>query len=300
MKKHSLTLVVLNGKGAGNEVLRNAIKTLRQEGVSLEVRVTWEHGDAARYVQEAVSLRAATVIAGGGDGTINEVATALIALSDSERPALGIIPLGTANDFATSAGIPQEMENALRLAIVGKATPVDLAVVNQQRYFINMASGGFGARITTETPEKLKSALGGVSYFIHGLMRMDTLKADNCELCGPDFSWHGDALVVAVGNGRLAGGGQRLCPGALINDGKLELSIVTSQEVLPTLLNSIFGGDGDNPNIIRASLPWLEITAPHEMTFNLDGEPLTGRSFLIEVMPGAISCRLPPSCELLA
>lgn len=295
-----ITLVILNGKGAGNEDLREAIFTLRKEGYPIEIRVTWEHGDGERYVREAVAIQAETVVAGGGDGTINEIATALAKLDASLRPVLGIIPLGTANDFATSAGIPQEMENALRLAIVGKATPIDLARVNQTHYFINMATGGFGTRITTETPEKLKSALGGVSYFIHGLMRMDTLKADSCELSGPDFRWDGDALVIGIGNGRQAGGGQRLCPAALINDGKIEVSIVTSKEILPTLLNSVIGGDDDNPNIIRASLPWLDITAPHEMTFNLDGEPLSGKSFHIEVMPAALACRLPPSCELLA
>ncbi|KGT95811.1 lipid kinase [Erwinia typographi] len=300
MDKKPTTLVILNGKGAGNEALREAIFTLRKEGYPIEVRVTWEHGDGERYVAEAVKHQVETVIAGGGDGTINEIATALAGHEAHQRPVLGIIPLGTANDFATSAGIPQEMENALRLAMVGKATAIDLANVNHTHYFINMATGGFGTRITTETPARLKSALGGVSYFIHGLMRMDTLKADSCELRGPDFSWQGDALVIGIGNGRQAGGGQRLCPFALINDGKLDLSIVTAKEIVPTLLNSMIGGDDDNPNIIRASLPWLEITTPHEMTFNLDGEPLSGTSFRIEVIPKALSCRLPPSCELLA
>ncbi|WP_380179240.1 lipid kinase YegS [Kalamiella sp. sgz302252] len=300
MDQHSLTLAILNGKGAGNEELREAILKLREEGLPIEVRVTWEHGDGERFVKEAVALGATTVIAGGGDGTINEIATALAGVETAERPALGIIPLGTANDFATSAGIPEEMEHALRLAIVGKAVPVDLARVNQDRYFINMATGGFGTRITTETPEKLKSALGGVSYLIHGLLRMDTLKADSCELRGPDFGWQGDALVIGIGNGRQAGGGQRLCPGALINDGALELSIVTSKEILPTLFNSITGSDDENPSIIRASLPWLEITSPNEMAFNLDGEPLRGTHFRIEIMPAALSCRLPPDCELLA
>ncbi|MEI2263818.1 lipid kinase YegS [Erwinia sp. CGal63] len=300
MEQHSLTLAILNGKGAGNEELREAILKLREEGMSIEVRVTWEQGDGERFVKEAVALGAATVIAGGGDGTINEIATALAGVETAQRPVLGIIPLGTANDFATSAGIPEEMEHALRLAIVGKATAVDLARVNQDRYFINMATGGFGTRITTETPEKLKSALGGVSYLIHGLLRMDTLKADSCELRGPDFSWQGDALVIGIGNGRQAGGGQRLCPTALIDDGKLELTIVTSKEILPTLFNSLTGGDDENPNIIRASLPWLEITSPNEMVFNLDGEPLRGDAFRIEILPAALSCRLPPSCELLA
>jgi len=300
MEKHYLTLIILNGKGAGNESLRAAIMTLRKEGVLIEVRVTWEQGDGERYVKEAAALGVTTIVAGGGDGTINEIASALAGLETVHRPVLGILPLGTANDFATSAGVPPEMENALRLAIVGKATSIDIAKVNQDRYFINMATGGFGTRITAETPEKLKSALGGVSYFVHGLMRMDTLKADRCELRGPGFNWQGDALVIGIGNGRQAGGGQRLCPTALINDGKLELSIVTAQELLPTLLNAIIGGDGnDNPNIIRASLPWLEVHAPHEMTFNLDGEPLSGKSFRIEILPNALACRLPPLCQLL-
>ncbi|MBL1917720.1 YegS/Rv2252/BmrU family lipid kinase, partial [Klebsiella pneumoniae] len=101
--------------------------------------------------------------------------------------------------------------------------------------FINMATGGFGTRITTETPEKLKAALGGVSYLIHGLMRMDTLKPDRCEIRGENFHWQGDALVIGIGNGRQAGGGQQLCPEALINDGLLHLRIFTGEELIPAL-----------------------------------------------------------------
>lgn len=298
MENGSLTLIILNGKGAGNDELREAISTLREEGFEIAVRVTFESGDALRYVEEAIALGAATVVAGGGDGTINEVATALAQRGPRDYPVLGILPLGTANDFATSAGIPQEMEAALRLALRGKATKIDLARVNQDRYFINMATGGFGTRITTETPEKLKSALGGVSYFIHGLMRMDQLKADSCKIEGPDFSWQGDALVIGIGNGRQAGGGQQICPDALINDGLLQLRLLTSEELLPSFLRSLINNE-ENKNIVSASLPWLEINAPHDMTFNLDGEPLTGKRFRIEVLPNAIQCRLPPNCELL-
>ncbi|MGC6387708.1 lipid kinase YegS [Ewingella sp. S1.OA.A_B6] len=291
-------LLILNGKGAGNEALREAIYALRAEGTRLEVRVTWEHGDAARYLAEAVALGCETVIAGGGDGTINEVATALINLPEEMRPALGLLPLGTANDFATSCGIPVALDQALQLAIKGRAVNIDLARVNEKRYFINMATGGFGTRITTETPEKLKSALGGVSYFIHGLLRMDQLKADRCVITGPDFSWEGEALVIGIGNGRQAGGGQQICPEALINDGLLQLRLLTSEELLPSFLRSLLNNE-ENKNIVSAHLPWLEITAPHEMTFNLDGEPLTGTQFRIEVVPNAIQCRLPPQCELL-
>lgn len=290
-------LLILNGKGAGNEELRQAVGALREEGVELSVRVTWEHGDAARYVAEAINLGCETVIAGGGDGTINEVAGALARLGE-KAPVLGIIPLGTANDFATACNIPLSPEQALQLAVKGRVVDIDLAKVNNRHFFINMATGGFGTRITTETPEKLKAALGGVSYFIHGLLRLDTLKADRCEIKGPDFSWQGDALVIGIGNGRQAGGGQQICPDALINDGLLQLRLLTSEELLPSFLRSLINNE-ENKNIVSASLPWLEINAPHDMTFNLDGEPLTGKQFRIEVLPNAIQCRLPPNCDLL-
>lgn len=292
------SLLILNGKSAGDETLRAAIALLRDEGMDIQVRVTWEKGDAGRYVKEAQQLGVDTVIAGGGDGTINEVATALVNCTGDNIPALGILPLGTANDFATSAGIPETLEKALQLAIVGKAVAVDIARVNDKTCFINMATGGFGTRITTETPEKLKAALGGVSYLIHGLLRLDKLKADRCEIRGEDFQWQGDALVIGIGNGRQAGGGQQLCPQALINDGLLHLRIFTGEELLPALLTTLTQPD-DNPHIIDGKSAWFEISAPHEITFNLDGEPLSGEHFRIEVLPNALQCRLPPDCPLL-
>lgn len=292
------SLLILNGKSAGDDMLREAINLLRSEGMNIQVRVTWEKGDAERYVAEAIELGVETVIAGGGDGTINEVASALVHSDSDNTPVLGILPLGTANDFATSADIPETLDKALQLAIVGKAVPIDIAEVNGKTCFINMATGGFGTRITTETPEKLKAALGGVSYIIHGLMRMDTLKPDRCEIKGEDFHWQGDALVIGIGNGRQAGGGQQLCPGALINDGLLQLRIFTGDEILPALFTTLTQPE-DNPHVIDGKSAWFEVSAPHDITFNLDGEPLTGQHFSINILPGALKCRLPPDCPLL-
>ena len=292
------SLLILNGKGADNQPLRDAIGLLRDEGVEIHVRVTWEKGDAQRYVDEARQLGVETVIAGGGDGTINEVSAALIQCQGGNVPALGILPLGTANDFATSAGIPEALDKALKLAIAGNAVAIDIAQVNDKTCFINMATGGFGTRITTETPEKLKAALGGVSYFIHGLMRMDTLKPDRCEIRGENFHWQGDALVIGIGNGRQAGGGQQLCPGALINDGLLQLRIFTGEELLPALFSTLTQPE-ETPNIVDGASAWFDIQAPHEITFNLDGEPLSGQEFHIEILPNALRCRLPPDCPLL-
>lgn len=88
MDNKPLTLLILNGKGAGNDDLREAISTLREEGFDIAVRVTFEKGDGDRYVKEAIALQAATVVAGGGDGTINEIATALASSEADHRPVL--------------------------------------------------------------------------------------------------------------------------------------------------------------------------------------------------------------------
>lgn len=294
-----ISLLIINGKSANNGALRKAVYQLRNEGFNLQVRVTWESSDIHRFVQEAIDIQAETVIAAGGDGTINSVVSELIHLSPSSLPTLGIIPLGTANDFATSAQIPRDMENALNLAVKGRAVPIDVINVNKTHYFINMASGGFGTKITTETPEALKSALGGAAYFINGLLSIDSLKADYCTIEAENFHWKGESLILGIGNGRQAGGGQQLCPDALINDNKLNITIVEAHELLPSLFNSLFDRK-KNDKIIERESRWVNISASHEMIFNLDGEPLLGNKFEFIVLPEAIHCRLPPQCDLLS
>jgi diacylglycerol kinase family enzyme len=87
-------------------------------------------------------------------------------------------------------------------------------------------------------------------------------------------------------------------PGALINDGLLELRIFTGDGLLPALFTTLTQPQ-ESPNIIDGQSAWFEVNAPHGMTFNLDGEPLSGEQFRIEVLPGALQCRLPPDCQLL-
>ena len=91
--------VILNGKGAANPQVRAAINQIREEGQPLEVRCTWEGGDAARFAQESMSDGIDVLVAGGGDGTINEVVNGILEADTSPRMALAVLPLGTANAF---------------------------------------------------------------------------------------------------------------------------------------------------------------------------------------------------------
>ena len=97
--------ILLNGKKAALDPVRDAIYRARADG-PVEVRTTWEKGDVHRLVQEALAEGCKRLVAGGGDGTVKEVTDALMHLQQEDRPEVAILPLGTANDFATACGIP--------------------------------------------------------------------------------------------------------------------------------------------------------------------------------------------------
>ena len=105
--------LIINGKKAGLEPVRNAVFEARERG-DVEVRSTWEGGDVDRLVREAVAEGCQRLMVGGGDGTVKEMTEALMKVPAENRPEMGILPLGTANDFATACGIPWDHEAPCR------------------------------------------------------------------------------------------------------------------------------------------------------------------------------------------
>ncbi|MDC7824625.1 lipid kinase YegS [Pseudomonas sp. BLCC-B13] len=290
-------LLILHGKQAQNEEVRAAVLALRERGWQLAVRLTWEGGDAARLVQEALAAGYPTLIAGGGDGTLREVAEAL-ALAGGQA-SLALLPLGTANDFCRAAGIPLLPAEALAL-LECEPRPIDLGEVDGQ-LFLNMATGGFGSRVTANTSEELKKLLGGAAYFLTGLSRFAEVHSAFGRFGGPGFAWEGDFLALGIGNGRQAGGGHVLCPQAQVDDGLLDVCIVpASQDVVGTLGTLLSGGIlGLEAVSVSARLPWLEVEAPEGLDINLDGEPLESRRLRFAARPGALRVHLPDSSPLL-
>ncbi|KRG41793.1 lipid kinase [Stenotrophomonas panacihumi] len=301
--------LILNGKAAGDDAVREAVHDARGRGIHLDVRVTWEGGDAERYVAEAIGDGVDTVIAGGGDGTLSEVATTLAHRDESADvlPSLGLLPLGTANDFAGAANIPAEPDAALRLIEERPAQPLDLLRLEangQVHWCANLASGGFGTQVTVETDEGLKDLLGGLAYLVTGLSRLGRIEPVQARLRGPDFAWEGGFIALGVGNGRQAGGGQALCPDALVDDGLLEVTVIPdlAGDVAATLGTLVRGGKRAALERVaeRRQLSWLEIDAPAPLVLNLDGEPVTARHFRIECMRHRLRMHLPVECPLVA
>jgi lipid kinase YegS len=295
--RRSLRLVV-NGKAAADPALRAAVGQLRDQGVSLEVRVTWEAGDAARYAAEAVEKEVDVVVAAGGDGTVNEVVNGIVSAAPSPDVAVGVVPFGTANDFATGCGIPiGDPLAALTLAAEGEPKPIDVGKVND-RYFINVASGGFGARVTAETPTGMKKVLGGAAYSLMGLVTAAKMTPYRGKLVTPDGEETGAIILMAVGNGRLAGGGYEVAPKARLDDGLLDAMAVLDVEVheFGTVLSELMNlGAEQNRYVVYRQMKTFRIEADQPVHMNLDGEPVLESTYSFDVLPKRLAFILPPS-----
>ena len=303
--------LILNGKAATDEAVREAVHALR-ERVALQVRVTWERGDAARYAREAAEQGVDTLVSGGGDGTLGEIVAVLAERDGPRVPSLGLLPLGTGNDFATAAAVPEAPLEALELIHRQPARAVDVLRVQAHdgdaaprlHWCVNLASGGFGTQVTVETDEGLKKLLGGLAYLVTGIARLGRIEPVRARLVGPDFAWEGGFLALGIGNGRQAGGGQVLCPKATIDDGRLDVTVVPELEgelggTVGTLLT-----EGRQAALERvaatAQLPWVHLDADAPLTLNLDGEPVTASRFRIECVGGRLRMHLPPDSPLLS
>jgi lipid kinase YegS len=291
--------LILNGKAAGNDALQAAISRQRTLGHTAKVRVTSEQGDARRFVAEAGEVD--LVIAAGGDGTLNEVVHGLMELPMAARPALGVVPLGTANDFAKGCGIPLDPDEALALCMEGTAAPVDVGKANEH-WFLNAATIGFGAEITATTPPELKHLLGPAAYAVMGAILATNLHHYRGRLTLPDREITGSGPVAVVGNGRQAGGGLQVTPRARVDDGLLDIFTVRDIPALALLTAARelqeLSPDGEYINYWQT--PWAEVHTEEAIPVNLDGEPMQFSSVRYEAVPRAIRFIVPPNCPLLS
>jgi lipid kinase YegS len=284
------TCLICHRKSANEPYVKEAVKAVRKQGIDLRVLVPFNKAEKPRVVQEALDRGAERIIAGGGDGTINAVANALIGDGKKKLTAeLGVFPLGTANDFARGLGLPvDDLVECLRIACTGESHPIDVGVMNK-RFFINVASAGFGAEITATTPVQLKKALGGGAYTIMGLIKALQLSPYRGRLLVPgEEPISGSMLFMAVGNNHYAGGGFDVAPNARLDDGLLDLVKVGLEpgEPLVNLKKELDDPmNPDNKHVNYRQLSEFTIESERKMHCNLDGEPLLRKKFRFSVLP---------------
>lgn len=291
--------LLVHKKSCNRTDVADAVEAARQTGVELQVRIAWDKADLALFINQAIENGITRIIAGGGDGSVNLIVNMVMAAGAADTVSLGVLPLGTANDFARGAAIPRDDTTAaLHLAATGEASPIDLGKVNGS-YFINVASGGFGAEITATTPKDLKAALGGAAYTLMGLVKMSALKPYSGRLLLPDCSREETSmLVMAVGNNRYAGGGFDVAPKADLTDGLLDFATVSPATVgdLPKVAPEIADPyRADNAFLRYRQLSTFRLEYDQPFHVNLDGDPIVADTFEFETHPSALRVVLGPA-----
>lgn len=291
-----IELIINTAEDEALQTLRHEVARLRADGHRVTPRITFEAGDATHFAREARIRGADLVISAGGDGTLNETVNGLIDLNGLDRaegqPALGIVPLGTGNDFAGTVGIPEDISTAIRRAVRGPTTRVDAARMNG-RIFLNVSSGGLGAEATEEASDRAKRILGSVAYFVSGARKFAALRPSHAVFtANGHVVYDGPFLFFAVGNGRRAGGGNFITPRANLSDGLLDLCIVenvTHGDFLRLLPDLRAGTHAENPHVIYRQAMNIRIDPRGPITANVDGEPIDTHELYYTALPGALA-----------
>lgn len=267
-RKH--IVFVVHGARAYRPDFRSTVGWVRERGHYTDVRVTFERGDAERIAREAAAAGADVVVAVGGDGTANEVVNGL----DGYDTPLGVLPLGTANDFARQAGIPANVDHAMDVILVRKPVLIDTASLNGRR-FLNVSTGGIGAEATAETPSQAKAALGQLAYAITGIRKLADFATKHAVFRSGGFVLECDFLIFAVGSGLASGGGRLVTPHASTTDGLLDLCIVERmprREFARTVLRLRHGEHVGEEGVHYVRMHELTIEGKTPISVNVDGE----------------------------
>ena len=262
--------MIIHGARAEREDVRHLIDWVRAKGHVVEPHVTLETGDATAMTAAAARSGVDAVIALGGDGTLNEVVNGL----DGFDTPLGISPLGTANDFATQAGIPADVDHAMDVILHRKPVCIDTGSLNGRR-FLNVSTGGVGAEATAETPAEAKETLGPVAYAITGVRKFADFESYRATFRGADFVFEGDFMMFAVGLTRASGGGTLVTPNASVTDGLLDVCVIEAMgraEFARLLLKIKRGEHLGEPGVHYAQLPSILIESETPLSVNVDGE----------------------------
>ncbi|WP_072370292.1 diacylglycerol/lipid kinase family protein [Thermophilibacter mediterraneus] len=300
------TLLIANpaahsGRGAaGADFARRFLGSYASATRGYEVRLTRGPGDAVGVAADAAGFD--TVLALGGDGVIHEVVNGLMTLPTTARPQLGVIPLGSGNDYARTLGMPRnDVEAAFARLVRGTAHEVEVGRVNGV-HFMQTLSFGLDAAIALDTTERraADTSQEGEALFVTSGIKILS-RARGGYPCVASFDGERaqelSTLIFAIQVGPSYGGGFRVCPDADPRDGMLDVCYNVRRPALPHLM-ALFGlarwGRHAGSGVVRLRrMRHAEIEFSEEPPCQVDGERLEGTHFSVEVVPQALRVIFP-------
>lgn len=296
--------IILNpaaGGGSGRRTRPEVEHELARRGIVYTLEVTTGRGHALELAASAVRRGAGTIVAAGGDGTIHEVVNGILQArgeGGAIEPRLGIIPIGTGNDFVKTVTGGTNRQLAYRTIAEGEVRVFDLGRVSWTggaEYFTNGIGTGIDVEVVRQIT-RLPRLPGVISYLVGLFKALRNFRPLPLAITTDGEVLEQKVMIVAVGNGFCLAGGFHLFPGALPDDGELDLCVVDELDlrgiaaVLPRVLRGRHVG---HPRVTMRRATAIEIVAREEapLYFQVDGElrePPGARSLKIEILRGAL------------
>ncbi|AIY04719.1 hypothetical protein Plano_0754 [Planococcus sp. PAMC 21323] len=273
MKRARIIYNPTSGRELFRKHLPEVLEKMEKAGYETSCHATTSEGDAIQAAAHAVEREFDLVIAVGGDGTLNEVVSGIAPFEN--RPKVGLIPMGTTNDFARAVHIPRDITKAVDIILKGDSIPVDIGLMNDDRYFINIAGGGRLTELTYEVPSKLKTVLGQMAYYLKGIEMLPSIRSSRVRIEYDGQVFEDSAMMFLIGLTNSVGGFEKLAPDASINDGKFTLLILKElnmAEFIRVASLALRGEHLSDPHVIYAKASEIKVTTNERVLLNLDGE----------------------------
>jgi len=214
------------------------------------------------------------IVACGGDGTVNEVANG-IGHSECKKP-LAIIPSGTVNDFSTIIDMPKSVEAYVDMIQAGKTKQVDMGLCGD-KYFVNVAAGGFLTGVAHQVSTESKTALGRTAYYVHGLREflVDGIKPKRIKCTSEEYVGEDEAILFLISNTSSIGGFKKLAPLAEIEDGLLDVLIIRKTDmanVVSIFLSLSTGKHINNKDVVYFKTKNVLLESFEDIEVDMDGD----------------------------
>lgn len=290
----------LSGAGANPDAAAQRAALLMrhfvQAGITGGVHVTERRGHATELAAGALAHGARVVLAWGGDGTINEIASVISGTATS----LAVVPAGSGNGFARDLAIPWDPSAAIEVAIRGRDRAIDAGEING-RLFFNIAGIGLDAVIAEQFNTHGRLGRRGLGSYVRiGIRECFRYRARHYRVTLDSEPIAADALMVAFANGREYGNRIQLAPNARMDDGKLEALVVEDRHPLSRLFASrhLALGTADRvPRMVRRSVTSGVVETDGEILYHVDGEVGRARDRVeVRIRPHVLKVRVPVVC----
>jgi YegS/Rv2252/BmrU family lipid kinase len=281
------------GRRAPAELEARARTRLVGLGAEPVVYFTLKPGHAREVARRAVDEGAEVVCAWGGDGTVSEVASALV----HGPGVLAVVPAGSGNGFARDLGIPLETDAALEVAVRGSTRHIDAGDING-RLFFHISGLGFDAHVAQVFATLPRDRRGLSSYIQAGVQEFFSYPAEFCRVIADGVPVSSaPVLLLALANTRQWGNNVRIAPQACPDDGRLDLVIVEHGSTWVRCVRGwrIWRGAADRASgVVTRRFVEATISAAGDMPLHIDGEPAgVTREVRVRVLPRALAVKVP-------